>query len=61
MMNRTLMCMLRGLMIGALLGAAAGTAVGRATSGKIACFKKKACKALRSMGSLVDAVGYLMK
>ena len=60
-MNRTIMCMLRGLFIGAAVGSALGVAAGRVKSGRLNCFKKKACKALHSMGALVDAVGYLMK
>lgn len=55
------MCIVRGTLIGAAAGTAIGIAAGRAKSGKWNCFKKKACKALQSMGSVVDAIGYLMK
>ena len=60
-MNRTVMCMLRGLLLGAAIGSAFGIAASRVKNSRLTCFKKKACKALHSMGALVDAVGYLMK
>lgn len=61
MMTRVTMCIVRGMLLGAAAGTAIGIVAGRSKAGKWCCFKKKAGKALHSMGSVVDAVSYLMK
>lgn len=55
--------MMSGFVGGMVTGAAVGAAVGLVVTGKKAQtgqFKRKATKALRSIGGVMDAVGFLI-